>query len=342
MNMQTPEQNESTIRASSELSRIRPRISIVTPIYNEAENIDLLVESLNTALKGSGSFEVICVDDGSTDGSFVKLKACVAQHSWLRVIRFRRNYGQTAALQAGINHSLGEIIVTIDADLQNDPQDIPMLVERIESGADVVCGWRKNRKDAKIRRNFVSRVANRVISKISGVSLHDYGCTLKAFRAEMIHGVRLYGEMHRFIPIYAKWMGATIEEVEVRHYPRKFGSSKYGLERILKVLLDLMLITFLDRYLSKPIYVFGTFSAFCLVVSLLVLCYSLYLKFAEGTSLIQTPLPVLSATALLMGAISMLLGLLAEIVTRTYFESQGRFGYEVREETNFANIQKTH
>jgi dolichol-phosphate mannosyltransferase len=158
----------------------------------------------------------------------------------------------------------------------------------------------------------------------------------------MIHGVRLYGEMHRFIPIYAKWMGATIEEVEVRHYPRKFGSSKYGLERILKVLLDLMLIAFLDRYLSKPIYVFGTFSAFCLVVSLLVLCYSLFLKFAEGTSLIQTPLPVLSATALLMGAISMLLGLLAEIVTRTYFESQGRSGYEIREETNVANIQKTH
>ena len=339
--MQTPEQNASSIRSSSELSRIRPRLSIVTPIYNEAENIDLLVESLNTALNGSGPFEVICVDDGSTDGSFAKLKACVAQHSWLRVIRFRRNYGQTAALQAGINHSLGEIIVTIDADLQNDPQDIPMLVERIESGADVVCGWRKNRKDAKIRRNFVSRVANRVISKISGVSLHDYGCTLKAFRAEMIHGVRLYGEMHRFIPIYAKWMGATIEEVEVRHYPRKFGSSKYGLERILKVLLDLLLITFLDRYLSKPIYVFGAFSAFCLVVSLLVLCYSLFLKFAEGTSLIQTPLPVLSATALLMGAISMLLGLLAEIVTRTYFESQGRPGYEVREETNFANIQKT-
>jgi glycosyltransferase involved in cell wall biosynthesis len=342
MNMQTPEQEASSIPAPSELSRIRPRISIVTPIYNEAENIDLLVESLNTALNGSGSFEVICVDDGSTDGSFVKLKACVAQHSWLRVIRFRRNYGQTAALQAGINHSLGEIIVTIDADLQNDPQDIPMLVERIESGADVVCGWRKNRKDAKIRRNFVSRVANRVISKISGVSLHDYGCTLKAFRAEMIHGVRLYGEMHRFIPIYAKWMGATIEEVEVRHYPRKFGSSKYGLERILKVLLDLLLITFLDRYLSKPIYVFGTFSAFCLVVSLLVLCYSFFLKFAEGVSLIQTPLPVLSATALLMGAISMLLGLLAEIVTRTYFESQGRSGYEIREETNFANIQKTH
>ena len=342
MNMQTPEQNERSIRASPELSRIRPRISIVTPIYNEAENIDLLVESLNTALNGSSSFEVICVDDGSTDGSFAKLKACVARHSWLRVIRFRRNYGQTAALQAGINHSLGEIVVTIDADLQNDPQDIPMLLERIESGADVVCGWRKNRKDAKIRRNFVSRVANRVISKISGVSLHDYGCTLKAFRAEMIHGVRLYGEMHRFIPIYAKWMGATIEEVEVRHYPRKFGSSKYGLERILKVLLDLLLITFLDRYLSKPIYVFGTFSAFCLVVSLLVLCYSIFLKFAEGTSLIQTPLPVLSATALLVGAVSMLLGLLAEIVTRTYFESQGRPGYEVREETNFANIQKTH
>jgi glycosyltransferase involved in cell wall biosynthesis len=339
--MQTPEQNESSIRASSELSRIRPRISIVTPIYNEVENIDLLIESLNTALEGRGSFEVICVDDGSTDGSFKKLKACVAQHSWLRVIRFRRNYGQTAALQAGINHSLGEIIITIDADLQNDPRDIPMLVDLIENGADVVCGWRKNRKDAKIRRNFVSRVANRVISKISGVSLHDYGCTLKAFRAEMIHGVRLYGEMHRFIPIYAKWMGANIEEVEVRHYPRKFGTSKYGLERILKVLLDLMLITFLDRYLAKPIYVFGTFSAFCLVISVLVLCYSLFLKFAEGTSLIQTPLPVLSATALLMGAVSMLLGLLAEIVTRTYFESQGRFGYEIREETNFANIQKT-
>ncbi|MGY4602880.1 glycosyltransferase involved in cell wall biosynthesis [Bradyrhizobium sp. USDA 4474] len=341
MNIQIPEKNDSSVRPLSESSSIRPRISIVTPIFNEVENIDLLIASLNTALEGRGSFEVICVDDGSTDGSFKKLKACIAQHSWLRVIRFRRNYGQTAALQAGINHSVGEIIVTIDADLQNDPRDIPMLVDLIENGADVVCGWRKNRKDAKLRRNFLSRVANRVISKISGVSLHDYGCTLKAFRAEMIHGVRLYGEMHRFIPIYAKWMGANIEEVEVRHYPRKFGTSKYGLERILKVLLDLLLITFLDRYLAKPIYVFGAFSAFCLVISVLVLCYSFFLKFAEGTSLIQTPLPVLSATALLMGAVSMLLGLLAEIVTRTYFESQGRFGYEIRDETNFANIQKT-
>src|SRR5437016_4048859 len=158
MNTQTPEQNESSIRPSSEISRIRPRISIVTPIYNEAENIDLLLKSLHTALSGSGSFEVICIDDGSTDGSFAKLKACVAQHSWLRVIRFRRNYGQTAALQAGINLSLGEIIVTIDADLQNDPQDILMLVERIEGGAYVVCGWRKMRKDPKLRRNFVTRL----------------------------------------------------------------------------------------------------------------------------------------------------------------------------------------
>jgi len=319
------------------------QVSVIAPIFNEEESIEPLVEALLTVLETMNrSFEVILVNDGSTDRSAERLDNVAARNPKVRVIEFRRNAGQAAALMAGIDHATGDIIVTIDADLQNDPQDIPMLLERIESGADVVCGWRKNRKDAKIRRNFVSRVANRVISKISGVSLHDYGCTLKAFRADMIHGVRLYGEMHRFIPIYAKWMGATIEEVEVRHHPRKFGSSKYGLERIFKVLLDLLLITFLDRYLSKPIYVFGAFSAFCLVVSLLVLCYSIFLKFAEGTSLIQTPLPVLSATALLVGAVSMLLGLLAEIVTRTYFESQGRPGYEVREETNFANIQKTH
>lgn len=315
-------------------------ISVVVPIFNESDSIDVLLTATGKVLRLVDiPFEIICVDDGSSDGSVERLRRWIEREPSLRIIRFRRNYGQTAALMAGIDHASGDVIVTMDADLQNDPEDIPRLIERIEAGSDVVCGWRKHRKDAAIRRNFISRVANRVISRISKVPLHDYGCTLKAFRADMIQGVRLYGEMHRFIPIYARWMGAAIEEIEVRHHARRFGQSKYGLERVLKVLLDLIVIMFLDRYLRKPIYVFGAFGALNVFLSFAALLYSLYLKFVEGFSLIQTPLPVFSGLTFLLGIISILMGLLAEMLVRTYFESQGRAAYDVRERINFPTLE---
>jgi glycosyltransferase involved in cell wall biosynthesis len=236
---------------------------------------------------------------------------------------------------AGIDHASGEIIVMIDADLQNDPEDIPRLIEKLNEGYDVVSGWRKDRKDMAIRRNLVSRVANRLISRISGVRLNDYGCTLKAYRRDVLRGVRLYGEMHRFIPIYASWMGAKIVELPVRHHPRKFGRSKYGLERVVKVLLDLTVVKFLDRHFVKPIYVFGGFGIFSLLLSALSTLCMLYLKIFEGVSMILTPLPLMATMTFLVGFVSILMGLLAEMLVRTYFESQQRPAYAVRELINF-------
>jgi dolichol-phosphate mannosyltransferase len=255
----------------------------------------------------------------------------------VKIVNFRRNYGQTAAMMAGIDHASGDIIVAIDADLQNDPDDIPTLLAKLDEGFDVVSGWRRDRKDAAVRRNLVSRIANRVISRISGVRLNDYGCTLKAYRKEVIKGVRLYGEMHRFIPIYAAWQGARVTELPVRHHPRQFGRSKYGLERIVKVVLDLMVVKFLDRHFVKPIYVFGGFGMFSFGLSALAALYMLYLKFAEGLSMIQTPLPLLSAMAFLVGAMSLLMGLLAEMLVRVYFESQNRAPYLVKDLVNFGD-----
>jgi len=225
--------------------------------------------------------------------------------------------------------------VTIDADLQNDPADIPRLIEKLNMGSDVVSGWRKERRDAALRRTLVSRLANRFISLISGVKLHDYGCTLKAYRKDVLGGMRLYGEMHRFVPIYASWMGAVVVEIPVRHHARRYGRSKYGLERTLKVVLDLIVVKFFSRYLVKPIYVFGGFGACSLLAGLATLAYALYLKAEEGTSLIQTPLPVLAAMLAVMGVISILMGLLAEIMVRTYFEAQGQLTYAVRRLVNF-------
>jgi glycosyltransferase involved in cell wall biosynthesis len=235
---------------------------------------------------------------------------------------------------AGIDHARGDIIVTIDADLQNDPDDIPALLVKVDEGYDVVSGWRKDRQDAPIRRNFVSRVANRIISRISGVALHDYGCTLKAYRREVIEDVRLYGEMHRFIPIYASWMGARVYEMPVRHHPRKYGKSKYGLARVGKVILDLMVVKFLDRYLVKPIYVFGGFGLISLMFSGLICLLMIWLKFEDSVSMIQTPLPLLSAMTFLVGVVCLLMGILAEMIVRTYFESSGRRSYGVRETMN--------
>jgi len=311
-------------------------LSVVIPIYNEEGNIEPLLARLFPVLEGLGCpFEVVAVDDGSADRSVELLTAAAATRPQLIVVTLARNYGQTAAIMAGINHSKGDVIVSIDADLQNDPSDIPALLAKLNEGYDVVSGWRRDRKDAAVRRNFVSRVANRVISRISGVPLHDYGCTLKAYRRRVLDGVRLYGEMHRFIPIYASQYGAKIAEIPVQHHPRHSGRSKYGLERVGKVVLDLIVVKFLDRYLTKPIYTFGGFGLLSLAISGVAFLAMLYLKFVEGVSMILTPLPLVVVMSFLVGFMSILMGLLAELLMRTYFESQQKQIYHVRDVVNF-------
>jgi glycosyltransferase involved in cell wall biosynthesis len=317
-------------------SQRKKKLSVIVPVFNEEGNIDILVDKLMSVLgRINCPFEVIIVNDGSTDRSGDLLTDAAMKYSEIKVINFRYNAGQTAALMAGIDHASGDIVVTIDADLQNDPEDIPGLLRELEEGADVVSGWRTDRKDAAIRRNLVSRIANMLISRISGIKLHDYGCTLKAYRKEVLGGMRLYGEMHRFIPIYASWMGARVVELPVRHHTRRSGESKYGLNRTLKVVLDLFVVHFFSRYLTKPMYVFGGFGVLSIIASMVIFVYAVYLKYFESTSLIQTPLPVLAAMFLLIGVTSILLGLLAEIIVRTYFEAQGIRSYKVRNLINF-------
>lgn len=308
-----------------------PKLSIISPVYNEEANIRILVERLFDQLEDLDyEFEVIMVNDGSTDGSFELLRAEAEKRPKLKVIDLRRNTGQTAAMMAGIDFSTGDILIPIDADLQNDPADIPRLLEKLDEGFDVVSGWRRDRKDAAIRRNLLSRIANWLISKVSGVHLHDYGCTLKAYRREVLEGIRLYGEMHRFIPIYASWSGATVAELLVAHHPRMHGVSKYGLGRIFKVILDILVVTFLERYFTKPIYIFGGFGLISMAISAASAAYMLYLKFFQGTSMILTPLPMLVVMTFITGVMSLLMGLLAEMLVRTYFESQQKSIYRVR------------
>lgn len=311
-------------------------VSVIVPVYNEAENIPILGALLLPVLDGLGrKFEIIAVNDGSLDRSMDELKKLAHARPEFKVVDLARNYGQTAAMMAGFDHASGAIIVPIDADLQNDPNDIPLLLAKLDEGYDVVSGWRRDRRDWALRRNFVSRVANRLISWLSGVPLHDYGCSLKAYRRRVIEHVRLYGEMHRFVPIYAAWYGARITEIPVRHHARRHGTSKYGLERILKVVLDLMVVRFLDRFLGKPSYVFGGFGLLWFAVSFLTLGYVIYLKLFKNLSMIQTPLPLLVAMAFMMGVMSILIGLLAEIVVRIYFEAQSKLIYYARETINF-------
>jgi glycosyltransferase involved in cell wall biosynthesis len=305
-------------------------ITVTIPLYNEAENIPILYERLTAALERIGrSWEVILVDDGSTDGSAALLDALAARDARIVVVHFRRNYGQTAAFMAGMDLARGQIVVPMDGDLQNDPDDIARLLAKLDEGSDVVSGWRKDRKDAAIKRNLPSRIANRLISWVSGVHLHDYGCSLKAYRREVLDGVKLYGEMHRFVPIYAAWNGARVSEIEVTHHPRLHGQSKYGLERVLKVVLDLIVVKFLFHYASKPIYVFGGFGLLAIVLGFVAGVWALGLKWLGGVSLIQTPLPLLSVFLGAVGILSILMGLLAEMLNRTYHESQGKPVYRI-------------
>lgn len=306
-------------------------LSIVIPVYNERDNLAELHARLTAeAEKLNRDFELILVDDGSKDGSAEILDALAAKDSRVVAIHLARNCGQTAALMAGIDQSRGEIIMPMDGDLQNDPTDMGRLLAKLDEGYDVVSGWRKDRKDNKLTRNLPSHMANALISLVSGVYLHDYGCSLKAYRRDVLDGVRIYGEMHRFVPIYASWQGARVAEVEVTHHARKHGKSKYGLERIFKVLLDLCVVKFLDRHLVKPIYVFGGFGLFALVISLLALLWAVGLKIFAGLSFIQTPLLLFSGISFLLGANCILMGLLAEVLSRTYFESQDKKTYKIR------------
>ena len=307
-------------------------ISVVVPVFNEEENILPLHERLLPVLKRlNREYEIIFIDDGSTDNTLSQLRRISKADPSTKVISFLRNYGQTAALTAGIDFSKGRVIIPMDGDLQNDPEDIASLLRKIDEGYDAVSGWRKSRKDPFWTRRFPSVIANRIISLIGGVPLHDYGCTLKAYKRDILKNIRLYGEMHRFIPIYAKWVGARVAEIEVHHYPRRSGLSKYGMMRIFKVILDLMVVKFLLSYSQKPIYVFGGMGLLMILGAVLSGGYAVYLKFFEGTSFILTPLPLLCVLLLVLGFISILMGFMAEILTRTYYESQRKPTYQIKE-----------
>ena len=313
------------------------QLSIVVPVYDEELNLPDLRSRLDDVLPRLGtSYEVILVDDGSSDRSFAVMREMALEDSHYTAIQLRRNYGQTAAIACGIRHSRGEVIIPMDADLQNDPADIPHLLEALDQGWDVVSGWRKDRHDAFITRSLPSMIANWLISLLTGVPLHDYGCTLKAYRREVIQDASMYGEMHRFMPALARWYGATVTEIPVTHHPRTRGKSKYGLMRTLKVLLDVLTVKFLDSYLAKPIYVFGGFGGACLAASVLAFGYLTYDKVANDAFFIQSPLLILSALLATLGVMSALMGLLAEIMVRTYFESQGKTPYSVRETVDLA------
>lgn len=312
--------------------RLNETLSILIPVYNEEGNISLLYEKLMTALKKAGRpYEVIFVDDGSSDGTMEILLDLREKNPNVKIVSFSRNFGQTAALSAGIDVSKGDILIPMDGDLQTDPEDILLLLQKMEEGYDVVSGWRKDRKDPFLTRRLPSKIANKIISLIGGVHLHDYGCTLKAYKRDILKNVKLYGEMHRFIPIYARWIGARVSEIPVRHFPRGSGSSKYGISRIFKVILDLMVVKFLLSYSQKPIYVFGGMGLLMILGAFLAGLYAIYLKYFQGTSFILTPLPLLCVFLLLSGLLSILMGFLAEILTRTYYESQGKPTYQIKE-----------
>ena len=312
-----------------------PELSVVIPLYNEEANVEPLLTELLGVLRGlQRTHEVICIDDGSRDRTFAELSRFAQQEPSLRVIRFRLNFGQTAAMSAGIEAARGEVIIPMDGDLQNDPADIAGLLARLAEGYEVVSGWRKDRQDREFARKLPSRIANRLISVISGVRLHDYGCSLKAYKRDVLRDVKLYGEMHRFIPIYASWQGARVTEMVVNHRARKAGKSKYGLNRTMKVLLDLLVVKFLASYATKPIYVFGGFGLLSWVCAGCAAAWAVYYKVRGLKDFVQTPLPLITVMFTLVGALSLLMGLLAELVIRTYYESQGKRPYLVAEELN--------
>lgn len=313
-------------------------LSLIIPVYNEEENLSLLYDAIDRALRPLPSaWEVIFVDDGSRDRSFQLLSSLVEKDpEHVRVLSFRRNFGQTAAISAGIDHACGEIIVLMDADMQNDPADIPMLLAKLDEGYDLVSGWRKSRKDNRLTRTIPSTLANGLISWTTGVHLHDYGCTLKAYRRDALEGFRLYGEMHRFIPVFAHAIGARITEVPVRHHARKFGKAKYGLERTIKVLLDLFTVKFLLSYSNKPIYLFGGAGAVLMAIGGADLLYLFLRRTFFGVPVFTSPLLQIGVMFFIMGFQSILMGLIAELLARTYHESQQKPTYTIRKAINIS------
>lgn len=311
-------------------------LSLVIPIYNEQDTLPFLFEAIYQTMNDlQQSWEVLLIDDGSRDNSLTILKEYAHKDpNHVRVISFRRNFGQTAAIAAGLDYSQGDIIVLMDADMQNDPADIPLLLAKLDEGYDLVSGWRKDRKDNAFTRNFPSMLANKLISYVTGVHLHDYGCTLKAYRRDVLEGFRLYGEMHRFIPVFASSVGAKIIEMPVRHHPRKYGKTKYGLERTVKVVLDLFTVKFLVSYSSKPIYLFGGAGGFLVLISAMSLIYLFIRRIFWTISVLNSPLFQISAMFFILGVQSMLMGLIAELLVRTYHESQRKPTYRVRTMVN--------
>jgi len=306
-------------------------ISLVIPIYNEAEGLPDLNRAVSETLdRLPQSTEIVFVDDGSKDGSASVLDEFAAADPRVRVLHLARNYGQTAALMAGFQNSTGDVVIPMDGDGQNDPADIPRLLDKLAEGFDVVSGWRQARHDRALTRRLPSLIANRLISAVLHVRLHDYGCTLKAYRREVVEDVRLYGEMHRFIPIYAAWEGARVTEIPVAHHPRRFGKSKYGFGRVARVMLDLLIMYFIDRAFDRPIQFFGKIGLGFLGVSALIFAWALVLKFNFGVSFVQTPLPLLAAAISLSGILFILLGVIAEVQARIYFEVRGRPSYKIR------------
>lgn len=342
---------DETVRAAELASSLKqektpepsapPQLSVLVPVYNEEESLPSLYEKLVEALDRLGrTWEAVLVDDGSSDKSWQLLEEMAARDHRIHCVRFVRNFGQTAALAAGIDYASGDIIIPMDADLQNDPVDIIRLLDKLDEGFDVVSGWRKDRQDEYFTRLIPSWSANKLISVISGVRLHDYGCSLKAYRREVIKDVRLYGEMHRFVPIYASWMGAKVTEIPVTHHARQFGQSKYGLSRTFKVALDLILVKFLSSYATKPIHIFGGCGFICFIGGALAFAWMVVLKLFFATSFISTPLPVLVAMCTMLGVQFIFMGLLAEIQMRTYHESQDKTIYRVKKTLNTENKSK--
>lgn len=315
-----------------------PAISVVVPLYNEEESIAHLRLQLTEALEQSGyTFEIIIVDDGSRDRSFAMLREWALADPRVTVVRFRRNFGQTAAFSAGFNQARGEVVVTMDADLQNDPLDIPKLMAKVEEGYDIVSGWRKDRQDRFLDRKLPSMLANRLISNVTDVRLHDYGCSLKAYRRDVLQHVRLYGELHRFIPALASQVGGAVTEVPVNHRSRQFGRSKYGISRTVRVMLDLITVWFLGAYSTRPIHVFGAFGLLSAFGGVLAGLYLTYHKLILGESIGQRPLLLLAVLLVVIGVQLITMGLLGEMVTRTYHESQDKPIYIVREVVSSAN-----
>ncbi len=308
-----------------------PALSIVVPVYNEVENLPHLREALCRALEPAGfTFEVLLIDDGSSDGSSALMDKIASEDPRFRPLHFVRNYGQTAAMSAGFRHSRAPLIVSMDADLQNDPQDIPAMIARLEEGYDLVCGWRKSRQDRFLDRKLPSILANRLISWVSRVPLHDYGCTLKVYRKEFIEDLPLYGQMHRFIPIYVTWAGARLVEMPVNHHPRTRGTSKYGIGRVFRVLLDLLTVKFLRDFYVNPIYFFGYFGFASIFAGFLCAAGAVWMKYDAGTWMHKNPLVVLAGVLVLLGFNSFFFGLIAEVLIRMSFELQQKQPYRLK------------